>query len=169
MSSSEPRSGAVIVASTSAAAGVALDTTGPVIARWLNDYGYHTGTPHVVADGTEVGQALKAALVGTPSVIITTGGTGVSPDDTTPEETVVLLDIQIPGIIEEIRRRGVGVTPIAILTRGVAGFAGNTLIVNLPGSPGGVDDGLAVLAPVLDHLVQQRTGRKGHSGRANHS
>ncbi|MBP1326149.1 molybdenum cofactor synthesis domain-containing protein [Leucobacter exalbidus] len=149
---------AVIVASTSAAAGTNPDLTGPEIAVWLRDRGYDVSGPIVVADGDPVGHALRTELAAGARVIITTGGTGVSPSDLTPEQTAPLIEAKLPGIIEAIRRRGEAHTPFAILTRGVAGFAGHCFIVNLPGSRGGVRDGLSVLDPVLAHLLSQRSG-----------
>lgn len=161
----------VIVASTSAAAGEATDTTGPEICRWLQGRGFALVGPVVVADGEPVGEAARAALVpikpagsaesagvaaSPPAVILITGGTGVSPSDRTPEMVGPLLDLQVPGLIEELRRRGAAKTPTAALTRGVAGFAGATFIMTLPGSPGGVRDGLDILEEVLDHLIAQR-------------
>lgn len=168
----------VIVASTSAAAGVATDTTGPEICRWLQGRGFAVTGPVVVADGEPVGEAARAALVpaesagpagsavSQPAVILITGGTGVSPSDRTPEMISPLLDLQVPGLIEELRRRGAAKTPTAALTRGVAGFAGATFIMTLPGSPGGVRDGLDLLTEVLDHLLAQRHGHpKTHPDR----
>ena len=148
----------MIVASTRGAAGTAADRTGPVIREWLTARGFDTDPVDVVADGPPVADALTAALATSPAVIITTGGTGVSPSDRTPECVAPLLDVQLPGIVEAIRRLGAAATPLAALTRGVAGFAGDTFIVTLPGSPGGVRDGLAVLDPILEHLLAQRTG-----------
>ena len=163
------RSAHVIVASTSAAAGSAPDTTGPAIANWLHARGFTSVGPVVVADGEEVERAVRTALEAGPAVIVTTGGTGVSPSDRTPEAVAPLLDLQLPGIIEELRRRGAEHLPAALLTRGVAGFIGPTFIVTLPGSTGGVRDGLAVLDPILDHLLAQRSGaersREGHAPR----
>lgn len=153
-----PRTAVVIVASTRAAAGVALDRTGPVIASWLAERGFDAVGPVVVADGVPVADALQRALAGHPSVIVTTGGTGVSPSDGTPEATAPLLDRELPGFMEELRRRGTESTPTALLSRGVAGVAGSTFIVNLPGSTGGVRDGLAVLGDVLEHVLDQLAG-----------
>ncbi len=159
----------VVVASTSAAAGEAPDTTGPHIAEWLRARGFATPEPAVVADGDEVGRAVRAALDAAPSVVVTTGGTGVSPSDCTPEAVAPLLELELPGIIEELRRRGAEHLPAAVLTRGVAGFVGSTFVITLPGSTGGVRDGLAVLEPILDHLLAQRTGavgaKNGHAPR----
>lgn len=156
------RSAAVIVASTSAAAGSSTDTTGPAIREWLMERGFACGAPAVVADGGPVGEALRAAIAAGSAVVITTGGTGISPSDATPEQTDPLLDVRLPGLIEEVRRRGAAHTPMAVLTRGVAGFAGDCFVMNLPGSPAGVRDGLAVLDPVLAHLLDQRAGGARH-------
>lgn len=153
-----PPTAVVIVASTRAAAGVADDRTGPVITSWLAERGFDAIGPLVVADGVPVADALRRALAGHPSVIITTGGTGVSPSDGTPEATAPLLDRELPGFMEELRRRGTESTATALLSRGVAGVAGSTFIVNLPGSTGGVRDGLAVLGDVLEHVLDQLAG-----------
>lgn len=148
----------VIVASTSAATGAAPDRTGPVLYEWLHERGFTVTGPEIVADGLPVARAAQTAIARQPAVVITTGGTGVAPSDKTPEAITPLLDVELPGLIEELRRRGAATFPNALLTRGVAGFAGNTFVITLPGSPGGVRDGLAVLAPVIDHVIAQRTG-----------
>ena len=155
-----PGTAAVLVASTRAAAGTRDDTTGPVIAAWLAERGYRASVT-VVADA-DVASALDPIIAAGPAVVITTGGTGMSPTDRTPEATTALLDRELPGIPEAIRARGLAHTPKAALSRGVAGTVGGTLIVNLPGSTGGVKDGLAVLDELLEHLVAQVAGGGDH-------
>ena len=155
-----PGTAAVLVASTRAAAGTRDDTTGPAIAAWLAERGYRASVT-VVADA-DVASALDPIIAAGPAVVITTGGTGMSPTDRTPEATAALLDRELPGIPEAIRTRGLAHTPKAALSRGVAGTVGGTVIVNLPGSTGGVKDGLAVLDELLEHLVAQVTGGGDH-------
>lgn len=159
----------VLVVSTSAARGTAADTTGSTIVRWLRERGFDTPDATVCPDGDAVGATVRDALAERPDVILTTGGTGVAPDDVTPEQTAPLLDTPVPGLVEELRRRGTASTPMAIVTRAAAGFADDTFIMNLPGSPGGVSDGLAVLDGVLMHLLAQRAGtsRPGRTGHTN--
>ena len=159
------RIAAVVVASTGAAAGTAADKTGPLITGWLTERGFETAQPQVVADGQPVRFAVDELLARGVQVVIITGGTGVSPDDQSPEMVAPLLDVQLPGIIEAIRRRGEASTPLSIITRGVAGFAGDCFVITLPGSTGGVKDGLAVLDPILEHLLTQRSGGTGHGPR----
>ncbi len=155
-----PNSGApkvrVIVASTRAATGVYADTGGPLLAGGLREFGCEVADVVVVPDGEPVRRALRDALAEQPDAIVTTGGTGISPTDRTPDVTRSLLDYEVPGIADAVRTAGT--TPLAALSRGVAGVAGRTLIVNLPGSTGGVRDGLAVLAKVLPHAVEQLRG-----------
>jgi molybdenum cofactor synthesis domain-containing protein len=150
---------AVVVASNRAAAGVYDDTTGPLIVSALQDWGFSVSEPVVVRDGSPVAQAISAAVRAGARLVLTTGGTGLTPTDLTPEVTRPLLDREVPGIAEAIRAYGVAAgVPTASLSRGLAGLVGSCLVVNLPGSSGGVKDGLAVLAPVVVHAVEQVTG-----------
>jgi molybdenum cofactor synthesis domain-containing protein len=149
----------VVSVSNRAAAGVYEDTTGPRIVSALQDAGFGTVTSDVVPDGEPVAEALKAAVTKGVALVVTTGGTGVSPTDRTPEMTRPLLDREVPGVAEAIRAYGVGKgIPTASLSRGLVGLAGTTLVVNLPGSTGGVKDGLAVLMPILGHMLDQVAG-----------
>jgi molybdenum cofactor synthesis domain-containing protein len=152
------RSARVIIASSRASAGEYTDQCGPIITDWLEQQGFSAVQAVVVSDGGAVGEALGDALDDDADVIITSGGTGISPTDATPEQTVAVLDYLIPGLADAIRRSGLPKVPTAVLSRGVCGVAGRTLVINLPGSPGGVRDGLAVLADVLDHALGQLAG-----------
>ncbi|MGO4256922.1 MogA/MoaB family molybdenum cofactor biosynthesis protein [Marmoricola sp. RAF53] len=159
MSDTEGILAAVVVASNRAAAGVYEDTTGPMIAEALRADGWAVGEPAVVPDGEPVGVAIRAAVDAGARAVLTTGGTGLTPTDRTPEVTRALLDREVPGIAEAVRAYGVAQgVPTAMLSRGVAGVCGDALVVNLPGSAGGVRDGLAVLLPVLRHAVEQIVG-----------
>ena len=151
-----PNTAIVLVSSTRSAAGTQDDTTGPRIAAWLDERHFSTQT-EIVADA-EIHTALAAAVAARPAVIITTGGTGASPTDRTPEATAAVLDRELPGVAEAIRALGMTKTPTAALSRALAGVAGGTVVVNLPGSPGGVKDGLSVLDELLPHLVAQVAG-----------
>jgi molybdenum cofactor synthesis domain-containing protein len=148
-----------ITVSNRASAGVYEDKSGPVLARLLAEAGCEVTGPLVIPDGSAVEVALQDAVAAGYDVVVTTGGTGLTPGDATPEMTRMLLDREIPGIPEAIRAAGVAAgVPSAALSRGVAGTAGTTLIVNLPGSTGGVRDGMAVLASLLGHAVDQIRG-----------
>ncbi|MFH8936827.1 molybdenum cofactor biosynthesis protein B [Streptomyces griseosporeus] len=148
----------VVTASNRAAAGVYEDKGGPLVADGLKGFGFTVDGPQIVPDGDPVQAALRAGVDAGYDVIVTTGGTGISPTDRTPEATRAVLDREVPGIAEAIRAYGREKVPTAALSRGLAGVAGSTLIVNLPGSSGGVKDGLAVLRALLVHAVDQIRG-----------
>lgn len=149
----------VITCSTRAAAGVYPDRGGALVVATLRGWGVAVEDPTVVADGPAVEAALRAALAKAPDLLLTTGGTGLTATDRTPEATAPLLDRLVPGVAEAIRARGAGAgVPTAMLSRGLAGLAGRTLVVNLPGSTGGVRDAMAVLEPVVAHAVSQIRG-----------
>jgi molybdenum cofactor synthesis domain-containing protein len=150
---------AVVVASNRAAAGVYDDATGPLLVDLLVSLGFECAEPIVVPDGDPVGSAISAEVDAGARVVLTTGGTGLTPTDRTPEVTRPLLDREVPGIVEAIRAYGVAQgVPTAALSRGLAGVAGECLVVNLPGSRGGVKDAIAVLDPLLMHAVEQIAG-----------
>jgi molybdenum cofactor synthesis domain-containing protein len=149
----------VVTASNRAAAGVYLDRSGPLVVDGLTALGFQVDGPEVVADGDPVEAALRTALTTGYDLVVTTGGTGLSPTDLTPEMTRRVLDREIPGIAEAIRAYGTATgVPTSALSRGLAGLAGRMVVVNLPGSPGGVRDGMAVLGPLLTHAVEQVAG-----------
>lgn len=153
-----PRRALVVTASNRASAGVYEDRGGPLLAEGLTQLGFQVDGPRVVPDGDPVEAALRDGVAAAYDVILTTGGTGISPTDRTPDATARVLDYEIPGIPEAIRAHGLAKVPTAALSRGLAGVAERTLIVNLPGSSGGVRDGLAVLSRMLPHAVEQLHG-----------
>jgi molybdenum cofactor synthesis domain-containing protein len=149
----------VITISTRAAAGVYPDKSGPIIAAALGDLGFRVAGPVIVPDGEAVGAALRDAVAAGHAVVITTGGTGLHPRDQTPEQTREVIEREIPQLAAAIARYGDDHdVPTAVLSRGVAGVSGRTLIVNLPGSSGGARDGMMVLGPVLRHAIDQLRG-----------
>jgi molybdenum cofactor synthesis domain-containing protein len=158
MSGSPAYRALVVTASNRAAAGVYADKGGPLLVEGLAALGLAVDGPRVVPDGDPVEAALREAVAASYDVVVTTGGTGISPTDHTPEATRRVLDYEIPGIAEAVRAEGLAKVPTAALSRGLAGVAGTTLIVNLPGSTGGVRDGLAVLGRILVHAVEQLHG-----------
>jgi molybdenum cofactor synthesis domain-containing protein len=147
-----------VTVSNRAAAGIYPDRSGPVLAGLLAELGCRVDGPVVVSDGEPVAAVLADAVAAGYDVVVTTGGTGLTPTDLTPEMTRRVIEREVPGIAEAIRAHSRDTVPTAILSRGLAGVAGRTLIVNLPGSTGGVRDGMAVLGPVLTHAVEQIGG-----------
>jgi molybdenum cofactor synthesis domain-containing protein len=154
-----PRRALVITASTRAAAGTCQDASGPVVVEALAALGLAVDGPVVVADGEPVFTALLDGIAADVDLIVTTGGTGHTPTDLTPEMTRRVIDRESPGLAEMVRSYGVAQgVPTAVLSRGIAGIASTTLIINLAGSTGGARDGVAALAPVLLHALDQVRG-----------
>jgi molybdenum cofactor synthesis domain-containing protein len=150
---------AVITASNRSARGERADESGELLGERLRQLGCEVGRVTVVPDDVAaIGAALRKALDSGAHVVITTGGTGVTPTDVTPEATRPLLDREVPGIAEAVRLAARGRVPTSVLSRGLAGTVGSALVVNLPGSPGGVRDGMDVLAPILGHVLSQLRG-----------
>ena len=154
----------VLTASDKGAAGEREEKSGPAAAEFLAPWGDVVDTDVVPDDRASLKAALKKMVAAGLDAVFTTGGTGLSPRDVTPEATLEVVDRLVPGLAEAIRRETAAVTPLAMLSRGVAGISGRTLIVNLPGSPKAVRECLAVLAPVLDHALEILTGRGGECG-----
>jgi len=153
---------AVITVSNRSSRGERPDTSGPVAVARLESDGWQVVASLVPDGAAEVEAALRAALADGARLVVTSGGTGVTPQDLTPEGTAPVISTPLPGIAEEVRRRGAAAVPAAILSRGLAGMApspaGGALIVNLPGSPGGVRDGIEVVVAVARHAIEQYAG-----------
>lgn len=155
-----PHTARVITVSDRSAAGLREDRGGPLAVSLLRDAGFDCGDPVVVPDGADsVEAALRDAIATGAGLVVTTGGTGIAPTDRTPEGTARVLDRELPGIAEELRRRGLADTPLAVISRGIAGIADPaTLVVNLPGSTRAVASGIAVLAELAPHVLDQLAG-----------
>jgi molybdenum cofactor synthesis domain-containing protein len=149
----------VVTVSTRAAAGVYADRSGPALVEAVAAHGFVVDGPALVPDGPAVGAALRSALAAGYALVVTTGGTGLAPDDDTPEQTAPLLDRALPGIPEAVRAAGVAAgVPAAVLGRGLAGLAGRTVLVNLPGSVRAVRQTMRAVGPALRHAVDQVAG-----------
>lgn len=150
----------MITVSDRCAAGEAQDRSGPAVARLLEEAGYEVSGRHVLPD--EVEEIRTLLRNASAQLVVTTGGTGLAARDVTPQATATELDYQVPGIAEEMRRAGVASTPMAVLSRGLAGVRGNTLVVNLPGSERGATESLAAVLPAIGHALEQLRGNTSH-------
>ena len=153
------RTAVVITASNRASAGVYADTSGEILAAGLTKLGYELKDPIVIPDNiSQIQAAIELSLVGKVDLIVTTGGTGVSPHDVTPEATAPMIKKLLPGIPEAFRAYSRDRVPTTDLSRGLAGVTGSSLIINLPGSPGGVKDGLVIIERLAGHVHDQIAG-----------
>lgn len=154
----------VLVASTRAAQGVYEDRSGEILVEWLRSEGYEVPDARIVEDA-HFATAFEDQICRTeprPRMVVTTGGTGLSADDHTVEAVSPHLDYEIPGVMHALWQKGLESTPTAVLSRGVAGVIGDSFVVTLPGSPGGITDGIAVLSGIHEHLMNQLEGRRDH-------
>ena len=152
-----PRSALVLTISDRSAEGTRADASGEGIEGRLAELGFRVERRVVPDEQWEIEQALVAGATA-HRLVVTTGGTGLTPRDVTPQATAAVIDYEVPGIAEAMRAEGRRSTPFAALSRGLVGVRGGSLLVNLPGSRGGVKDGLEVLAPILEHAIEQIAG-----------
>ena len=153
----------VITVSDGVTAGTREDVSGPALKNLLRQAGLQVSDPEVVPDTHErITDAIVAAVVGGADLVVTTGGTGLGPRDVTPQATSMLIDYEVPGLSELMRSVGAVKTPMAVLSRGVAGVRGHTLILNVPGSMKGATESLEAVMPVLGHAIQLLHGNTRH-------
>ena len=153
----------VITVSDRVSAGTLSDGSGPALVAALKHAGFDVTGPEVVPDSPEgITEKITAAASGGVDIVVTTGGTGLGPRDLTPQATAALIDFEVPGIAEEMRRAGTKSTPLAALSRGLAGVRGRTLIINVPGSLKGATESIEAVIPLLAHAVQLLRGDTKH-------
>jgi len=154
---------AVVTISDRVSRGEAEDRSGPAAVRMLESFGFATECA-LVSDGVEPVAAVLREWIGKVDLVVTTGGTGFAPRDLTPEATALVIERAAPGLAEAMRSATFGVNPHGMLSRAIAGIAGSTLVVNLPGSVAGVEESLAVIGPALTHAVELLSARSsGHA------